>query len=67
MAPTPRNPVEPYKALTLPPQARITSIHRHNQIIIAHGQTRFQSGDRVVIITRQGTADDGRQAIVGHR
>ena len=52
--------------LSLPPQALIASIQRNNQIIIAHGQTRLQPGDRVVIITRQGTTDAVRQAIVGH-
>ncbi|MCB9102380.1 MAG: chloride channel protein [Anaerolineales bacterium] len=52
--------------LDLPPQALITSVQRNNQIIIAHGQTRLQPSDRVVVITRQGTADAVRQAIVGH-
>ena len=51
--------------LDLPPQTLIASIQRNNQIIIAHGQTRLQPDDRVVVITRQGTAETVRQVIVG--
>ncbi|MCB0212738.1 MAG: chloride channel protein [Anaerolineae bacterium] len=54
------------KELELPPQALITSIYRNNKIIIAHGETRFQPGDRVLIITRQGTANTVRYSIIGH-
>ncbi len=53
------------KELALPPQALITSIRRNGQIIIAHGDTLFQSGDQVVIMTQSGTVEGVRRAIVG--
>lgn len=53
------------KELVLPPQALITSIRRNGQIIIAHGETLFQAGDQVVIITQPDTVEAVRRAIVG--
>ncbi len=53
------------KDLNLPPQALITSIRRNGQIIIAHGETLFQAGDQVVIMTQPDTAKAVRRVIVG--
>ncbi|HMR63694.1 MAG TPA: TrkA C-terminal domain-containing protein, partial [Anaerolineae bacterium] len=53
------------KDLNLPSQALITSIRRNGQTIIAHGETLFQPGDEVVLLTRQGTAETVRQVMVG--
>ncbi len=53
------------KNLRLPPQTLIASIRRDDQIIIAHGETLFQPGDKVIVITQRGTFDAVRQALVG--
>jgi CIC family chloride channel protein len=53
------------RELKLPSQALITSIRRGEEVIIAHGETLFQPGDIVVVLTQQGTGDAVRRALVG--
>lgn len=53
------------KDLKLPSQALITSIRRDEQVIIAHGETLLQPGDKMIILTQQGTVGAVREAIVG--
>jgi Trk K+ transport system NAD-binding subunit len=51
--------------LELPAQALITSIRRGGEVIIAHGETVFQPGDTVVVLTQQGTADAVHRTLTG--
>lgn len=51
--------------LKLPAQALITSIRRDDEVIIAHGETLLQPGDKMVILTQHETASAVRRAILG--
>jgi len=53
------------KDLKLPSQVLITSIRRDDEVIIAHGETLLQPGDKMVLLTQQGTAETVREALIG--
>lgn len=53
------------KELQLPAQTLITSVRRGDEVIIAHGETRLEPGDQLVIMTRSGTGEAIRQALTG--
>jgi CIC family chloride channel protein len=55
------------KELKLPTHALITSVIREGEIVIAHGDTLLQAGDKVIVITRRGSADAVRNALLGKR
>ena len=51
--------------LHLPPHALVTSIRRDDHVLIAHGETRLQPGDVVVVLTRAELADQVRRVFTG--
>lgn len=53
------------KDLHLPPQTLVTSVRRDDEVLIPHGETALNSGDTVVVLTRQDEVDTLRRALTG--
>ncbi len=53
------------KDLALPHECLLTSVHRGRKVLILHGDTILQAGDRLVALVEQDRAGELRQVFVG--
>jgi len=57
---------QPIHALALPPDCILVSIHRGDEVIIPHGDTRLRAGDVVEVFGLEEKLDQAERCLLHH-